>query len=506
MPDLVSLLPGDPFDEQLRANVHPRDWVNPTPAARYNLVVIGAGTAGLVTAAGAAGLGAKVALVERELMGGDCLNVGCVPSKALLRSARALAEVRRSKELGIRNVNEARADFPAIMARLRRLRADLSPNDSAARFRSLGVDVFLGAGQFAGADTLQVAGHTLRFARAVIATGARAARPAIPGLADAGFFTNETIFTLTDLPARLVVIGAGPIGCEMAQAFARFGTRVTLIGKQSQVLPREDQDAATLLESSLAADGVVLMLGAEVTGVRGGSGEKTLFIDQVGLKREVACDAILVAAGRAPNVEGLNLEAAGVGFSTRQGVQVNDRLRTTNRRIYAAGDCCSPFQFTHAADATARIAIRNALFFGRARVSQLHIPWCTYTDPEVAHIGLTERQAHDQGVAIDTYRQDLRHVDRAILDSDTNGFVKVHVLKGKDRIVGATVVARHAGDMISEITLALQGRLGLGTLAGAIHPYPTQAEAIKKTGDAYFRTRLTPWLKWLFAKWFAWTR
>jgi pyruvate/2-oxoglutarate dehydrogenase complex dihydrolipoamide dehydrogenase (E3) component len=499
----LQVQPPDRYNEELVANVHPANWQNPQPAPRYNLVVIGAGTAGLVTAAGAAGLGARVALVERDLMGGDCLNVGCVPSKALIRAARAVAEVRGAGRFGLSVPAGAAVNFPAVMERMRRLRADISPGDSAARFRALGVDVFLGAGRFSEPDAVEVDGRTLRFHRAVIATGARARQPAIPGLSDAGFLTNETVFTLTELPPRLAIVGAGPVGCELAQAFARFGSRVTLVGKEPQVLPREDPEAARLVADALQKDGVQLLLGDTLERV-----ERRPEGKQLHLKRgdRLVADAILVGVGRQPNVEDLNLETAGVKYDPKAGIAVDDRLRTTNKRVYAAGDVCSAHKFTHAADAMARIVIQNALFYGRARASALTMPRCTYTDPEVAHVGLSAADAKEKGIAVRPLLQELRHVDRALLDGETEGFVKVLVKEGTDRIVGATIVATHAGEMISELTLAMVGGLGLRTIARTIHPYPTQAEAIKKLGDLYNRGRLTPWVKRLLIRWLAWTR
>ncbi|MFL5342949.1 MAG: mercuric reductase [Gemmataceae bacterium] len=498
--------PYDVHNQLLVSNVHPPDWANPEPAGRYNLVVLGAGTAGLVCAAGAAGLGARVALVERAFLGGDCLNVGCVPSKALVRASRAAAEVRDALGYGVEVPAGARVNFPAVMERMRRLRASLSPTDSAQRFRGLGVDVFFGEARFTGPDAVEVGGRVLRFRRAVIATGARAARPDIPGLAEAGYLTNETVFTLTELPSRLAIIGAGPVGCELAQAFARFGARVSLLGNRPRIMPREDPDAAGIVEKQMRRDGVNLVLGCNVVRVAREGAEKVLYLECGGQPTEVRADAILVGVGRAPNVRGLDLEGAGVAYDDKEGVHVNDRLQTTNRRIFAAGDICSRFQFTHAADAMARVVIQNALFFPTGKASALTIPWCTYTDPEVAHVGLYEAEAKARGIDVQTFTESMAHVDRAVLDGDTNGFVKVHVRAGSDRIVGATVVARHAGEMISELTLALVGGLGLGTLARTIHPYPTQAEAIKRVADAYNRTRLTPFVKRLFQKWLAWMR
>jgi pyruvate/2-oxoglutarate dehydrogenase complex dihydrolipoamide dehydrogenase (E3) component len=467
------------------------EWVNPTPTGRYNMVVVGAGTAGLVTAAGAAGLGAKVALIERDLMGGDCLNVGCVPSKALIRSARALADARGAREFGVRVPEKVSVDFPAVMERMRRLRAGISPHDSARRFREMGIDVFIGAGRFTSPETVRVGDKTLRFARACIATGARAAALPIPGLAEAGFLTNETLFSLTGLPPRLAIIGAGPIGCEMAQTFARFGSKVTLLEAGPHILGREDPDAAARIEAALLLDGVDIRCGVNIRNV-GGDGEKVIGFDD---GSEVRADALLLGVGRAPNVDGLDLETAGVEYDKREGVKVDDRLRTTNPRIFAAGDVCSRYKFTHTADFMARIVIQNALFFGRSRASALTIPWCTYTDPEIAHVGMYEHDTRDNGIPIDTINVEMSDVDRAILDGETDGFLKIHLKRGTDKILGATLVARHAGEMISEISLAMVGGMGLGTIARTIHPYPTQAEIIRKAGDAYNRTRLTPFVR-----------
>ncbi|MFO1040862.1 MAG: mercuric reductase [Planctomycetaceae bacterium] len=501
-----TLQPADEFNEKLRDLVHPMNWTNPNPVGRYNLVIIGAGTAGLVTAAGAAGLGAKVALIERDLMGGDCLNVGCVPSKALISAARAITATRSTIPFGIRVESPAVADFPEVMRRLRRLRSEIAPNDSAARFASLGVDVFLGHGRFTGPDEIEVGGKTLRFARAVIATGARAAIPPVPGLAEAGVLTNETIFSLTDLPPRLAVVGGGPIGCELAQAFARLGSQVTIIERSGQLLGREDADAAACVLASLRRDGVNVLLQTNVLRVES-KGIKTIAVETPGTaKRDsIDVDQILVAAGRTPNVADLNLERAGVQYNEK-GVVVDDRLRTTNRKIFAAGDVCSPFKFTHAADFMARIVIQNSLFFGRARASSLTIPWCTYTSPEVAHVGVNEVSARDQQLAIQSFVQPLSHIDRALLDGASEGFVKIHVKAGTDQILGATIVADHAGEMIGEIVLAMTNRIGLKRLASTIHPYPTVAEAIRKCGDQYNKTRLTPFVKSLFQQWLTWTR
>jgi len=506
MAEPVVVEPWDEHNQALVDNVHPASWTNPTPAPRYNLVVIGAGTAGLVTAIGATGLGARVALVERDLMGGDCLNVGCVPSKALLGSARVWAAVRDAARFGVEVPAGARVDFSAVMARMRSLRARLSRADAARRYRDLGVDVFFGAGRFTGPETVEVDGAVLRFKNAVVATGGRAAALPIPGLAEAGYLTNESVFTLTALPPRLGVIGGGPIGCELAQAFARFGARVTVLEAAPEILIREDPDAAALVAAALRRDGVELVTGAKIERVEQVGKERVIHYERAGQPTRVGVDQVLVAVGRAPNVDGLGLDVVGVAHDKSAGVRVDDHLRTTNRRIYAAGDVCSRLQFTHHSDFQARVVIQNALFFGRARASALTIPRVTYTDPEVAAVGLDPRTAAERSIAIRTFVQDLTEVDRAVLDGADEGFVKIHVRAGSDTIVGATVVARHAGELISELTLAIVHKIGLGKIASTIHPYPTQAEAIRKLGDAYNRTRLTPLVKDLFARWLRFMR
>ena len=501
----MQVLPDDKHNRDLVSNVRPTSWVNPQAADRYNIVVIGAGTAGLVTAAGAAGLGARVALVERNLLGGDCLNYGCVPSKALIRSSRAYAEIRDSHNYGIEVDTEVNINFSSVMERMRRLRAKISHHDSAQRFKELGVDVFLGHARFTGSNVIEVDGRTLRFKKAVIATGARAVSPGIRGLAEAGFLTNETVFSLTKRPSRLAVIGGGPIGCEMAQAFQRLGCQVTLFHKNDHILDREDRDAARILQNRFIREGVQLILNASLKEVETVNEEKVVHFEVSGTMDSVAVDEILVGAGRAPNVENLNLEAAGVQYDTRRGVFVDDYLQTTNPSIFAAGDISMNYKFTHMADAAARIVIQNALFKGFKKLSALTVPWCTHTDPEIAHVGMYERDAAKQKIPVDTFVKPLAEVDRAMLDGEDEGFVKIHVKKGTDKLLGATIVTTHAGEMISELTLAMVGKLGLGTISGVIHPYPTQAEAIKLAADTYNRTRLTPFVKKLFTKWFSWT-
>jgi pyruvate/2-oxoglutarate dehydrogenase complex dihydrolipoamide dehydrogenase (E3) component len=502
----LEVRPPDAFDQKLVANVRPPDWKNPEPRGRYNLVVVGAGSAGLITSALAAGLGARVALVERHRMGGDCLNVGCVPSKSVIRASRMIAEVRRAAdELGLDLPDGAGIDFGAAMERMRRIRAQISREDAAERYRDeLGVDVYFGDACFAGRDLVRVNDARLRFKKAVIATGARPAAPPVDGLAESGYLTNETIFDLFRRPRRLGVIGSGPIGSELAQAFARLGCAVVVFDIADRILPREDADAAEVVQRRLTAEGVQLVLGCTLEKVEARGGEKWIRATRAdGESREVAVDEVLVAVGRAPNLEGLDLDKAGVEFDAKRGVHVDDHLQTSNPRIFAAGDICMNWKFTHAADAAARIAVQNALFFKTKRLSSLVMPWCTYTDPEVAHVGLSERDAGERGIAVDTYEIPLSKVNRAVADGEDDGFVKIHVVRGRDQIVGATIVASHAGEMISEVTLAMVGKLGLRTLLNVIHPYPTQAEGIKRVAGAYTRARLTPTLKKLLEHWMA---
>ncbi|HEX4959713.1 MAG TPA: mercuric reductase [Thermoanaerobaculia bacterium] len=500
------LLPNDPYDAELLAHARPPGWTNPTPARRYNLVVLGAGTAGLVTAAGAAALGAKVALVEKNLLGGDCLNFGCVPSKALLRSARFYADLRDAARFTGSVLAPSEADFAAAMERMRRLRARISHHDSVKRLRDLGVDVFLGEATFVDRRRVEVAGATLTFKKAVVATGSHAAHPAIDGLEEAGYQTNETIFDLTERPRRLLVVGGGPLGCELAQAFSRLGCEVTIASQEPYFLPGEERDAAEILADSLRRDGIDVRLNTQVKSVTREGGEKRARLIDYDQDTTVAMDEILVGVGRIPNVLGLNLEAAGVLFDQENGVRVNDYLQTANRNVYAAGDVAVERKYTHMADATARIVIQNALFWGRKKLSSLTIPWCTYTDPEIAHVGVYVKEAREQGFGMKTFTVPMSEVDRAVLDGEEEGFVKIHVREGSDTILGATIVARHAGEMINEISLAMVAGIGLKTVSQVIHSYPTQAEAIRKAGDAYNRTRLPPFLKAISRRWLAWSR
>ncbi len=497
----IGVAPLDEHNTVLLDCTHPPAWVDPTPKPRYNLVVIGAGTGGLVSAAGAAGVGAKVALIESHLLGGDCLNVGCVPSKALLKCAKVAHTARHAAEYGVKVGGDVTVDFGAVMERMRRLRAAIAPHDSAKRFSSkLGVDVFVGRGKFTGPDTVEVNGKTLRFAKAVVATGGTAAVPKIPGLEKAPYLTNASVFNLTELPRRLAVIGAGPIGLELSQAFRRFGSEVTVFSRTDQIMPKEDPEASALVLESMRADGVRFEFHSNYKRVESQDGKPpvTLVLATGEGERALEFDALLIAAGRKPSVHGLGLEEAGVEFDERMGVKVSDKMQTSNPNIFAVGDVASKYQFTHMADFMARLVIRNALFFGRDKFSDFLIPWATYTDPEVAHVGLYEKDLMERNIAYTTFRKDFSGVDRAIVDGETAGFVKIHVKKGSDEILGATVVGSHAGDMISEISVAIRGGMGLGKLAAVIHPYPTVAEAIRQCGDEYNRGRLTPTVRKIF--------
>jgi pyruvate/2-oxoglutarate dehydrogenase complex dihydrolipoamide dehydrogenase (E3) component len=506
----VTVPPMDEFNRKLVANAHPPQYENPRTEGRYNLVVIGAGTAGLVASIATAGMGGKAALIERHLLGGDCLNWGCVPSKAIIRSAKVMGELRKAAELGIHVPDGVQVDFGAVMARMRSLRADISHDDSMARLQREGVEVFLGEARFTGPDTVEVFDgverQTLRFAKALIAAGGRARELPVPGLAEAGYLTNETLFQLTEQPRRLAVIGGGPIGAEMAQTLARLGTAVTIFIRDDSFLPKEDRAAAAVVEAAFRRDGVRFICGADLQQVTLSETGKVLHYQQKGQPGQLEVDAILVSIGRVPNVEGLNLEAAGVAY-TPQGVTVDDTLRTSNPRIYAAGDVAVKHQFTHMADAAARIVLQNALFPGpKKKLSNLVIPWTTYTDPEVAHVGKYAHELDAAGVAFDVFHKSLSEVDRARTDGETEGFVKVLVKRGSDQILGATIVASNAGEMINELTLAMVAGLGLKTLSTVIHPYPVQSEAIKKIADGYNRTRLTPTVKRVFETWLSWAR
>jgi pyruvate/2-oxoglutarate dehydrogenase complex dihydrolipoamide dehydrogenase (E3) component len=471
----------------------------------YNVVVIGAGTAGLVTAAGTAGLGGRVALIERNLMGGDCLNFGCVPSKALISSARLIQQIREAQKWGLRR-QSPQFTFENVFERMRARRAKVAPNDSQERFESLGVDVFRGEARFVSPYEIEVNGQKLRAKNFVIATGSRAAIPKIEGIDTVPYFTNETIFDeLKQKPESMIVLGGGPIGCELAQTFRRFGVELTIVQRGDQLLPREDRDVAEFIERRLINEGVRIIKNAHARSVATSDGGKTAleFLDRQSgrvAERTLFADALLIAIGRTPNFRHLDLESAGVDVGEK-GVCVNDYLQTSKRHIYAAGDVIGPFLFTHMADAHARVVVRNILVpfqFLRQKMGYSVVPWCTYTDPEVAHVGLGEREAKQKNLGYDLFVVPLEDIDRAVVESEDAGFVKVLTAKGSDKILGATIVAPHAGDLLHEFVLAMKAGIGLGTIASTIHAYPTFAELARKAGDKFNKTRLTPRTKKVF--------
>lgn len=469
----------------------------------YNVVVIGAGTAGLVTAAGTAGLGGRVALIERHRMGGDCLNTGCVPSKALISSARLIEQIRQAENWGLAR-QEPRFQFEAVFARMRERRSKIAPHDSQDRFESLGVDVFRGQARFLSPRDVRVEEEdtVLRARNFVIATGSRAAIPAVDGLDRVPYYTNETVFDeLKEKPRRLVVLGGGPIGCELGQVFARLGVEVTILQRPDRLLPREDPDASELLFARLHREGLNILTGAQAQLAASHEGTVRVWaeVKGEGTRHPIDCDAILVASGRLPNVEGLDLEAAGVAW-TEKGVTVNAYLQTSQPHIYAAGDVAGTYLFTHVADSHARTVVRNILLpQWKSKREDSVIPWCTYTSPEVARVGLNETEAEKKGIACDVWKQPLADVDRAVLESEEEGFAKVLTEKGKDRVLGATLVAERAGDLLAEFVLAMKAGVGLKQISGTIHAYPTYAEIARKVADQQQKARLTPFAKKLLA-------
>lgn len=461
----------------------------PTPPRRYDLVILGAGPAGLVAAHEAVSIGARVALIERQRLGGSNLNYGCIPSKSLLRTARLYAEMRHAPNLGAVSPSPITVDWSATKLRLGRIRTRIGRTNSAENLSQEGIALFFGNARFIARDAVEVDGQRLKFRKALIATGSHPSPPDIPGLKETGFLTNETVFDLPTMPKSLLVIGGGPLGCELAQAFARLGVRTVIAHSEPLFLPTEERDAAQMVSDSLARDGVEIHLNSKAVRARAEGEQKSVDLIRDGISTTTTVDQILTGIGRTPAIEGLDLDAAGVVYDSESGVHVDDFLRTRNPRIYAAGDVCLEQRFTNTAAASARIVVRNALRRGHERLSALTVPWCTYTDPEIAHVGLYIREASERGIPVKTFTIPMHDVHRAIADSEDTGFVKIHIREGTDRILGATIVARNAGEMINTVTLALAEGIGLTRLAKVIHAYPTQGSAIQQAADAYVRTR-----------------
>jgi len=450
---------------------------------RLDLCVIGAGSGGLSVAYGASHMGAKVALIERDRMGGDCLNFGCVPSKALLAAGHAAAVVRHPDAFGIAS-REPEVDFAKVRDHVKGVIATIAPNDSVERYEGFGVRVVRGHARFTGPDEIEVAGGRLRARRFVIATGSRAMVPPIPGLDTVPFLTNETVFENAERPAHLIVVGGGPIGCELAQAHRQLGSEVTVVELFS-ILPKDDPELVDIVRQSLLADGIRLVEGAKVASVAGNAGAIRVTVERDGRAEEIAGSHLLVAAGRVPNVEDMDLDKAGVAFE-RRGITVDDRLRTTNPKIFAIGDCAGGFQFTHVANYHAGIVIRNALLRLPAKVDYRALPWVTYTDPELAHVGLAETAARDKhGSDVRVLSFPYAENDRAVAERQTAGQVKV-VVGRRGRILGASIVGASAGELIHPWVLAIANGLKIGAMAQMIAPYPTLGEINKRVAGAYF--------------------
>jgi len=490
-------------------------WRKPKAFDR-NLVVIGAGAGGLVSAYIAAAVKAKVTLVEGHKMGGDCLNFGCVPSKALIRSAKMARQLKKAHELGMADA-AGRVDFAAVMQRVHRVIADIEPHDSVERYAGLGVEVLQGHARITSPWTVDVTRadgttQTLSTKAIVIAAGASPFVPPIPGLKEAGCLTSDTVWGLTELPRRLVVLGGGPIGSELAQSFARLGSAVTQVEMAPRIMVREDPEVSELVAASLRADGVKVLTGHQAVRVEVVNGEKRL-VAQHGMGTEarevvIPFDALLCAVGRSPRVTGYGLEALGIPLTPRKTIETNAFLQTRYPNIYAVGDVAGPFQFTHTAAHQAWYAAVNALFgrFRRFKADYSVIPWATFTDPEVARVGLSETEAKEQGIAFEVTRYGIDDLDRAIADGTAHGFVKVLTVPGKDRILGVTIVGEHAGDLLAEYVLAMKHGLGLNKILGTIHTYPTLAEANKYAAGEWKRAHAPQGLlKWV-ARYHAWER
>jgi pyruvate/2-oxoglutarate dehydrogenase complex dihydrolipoamide dehydrogenase (E3) component len=451
-----------------------------------DICVIGAGSAGLSLAAGASQLGQTVVLCERGLMGGDCLNYGCVPSKSLIAAARAATAMREADRFGVQ-AQEPAIDYAALRAHLRGVIAAIAPNDSVERFTGLGVKVIQASAAFTGPDELRCGDFTIRARRFVIATGSSAAVPPIPGLADVPYLTNETVFDLDARPRHLIVIGGGPIGCELAQAHRRLGADVTVIEALPSILAKDDPELVDLVRRRMRRDGVTLLEGAKVQRVEAGE-DPAVIVEHDGAERRVAGSHLLVATGRRPNVKDLNLDAAGVKHSPK-GIEVDRHLRTSNRRIYAIGDVAGPYQFTHMAGYHAGIVIRHALFRLPAKVDDRAVPWVTYTEPELTNVGMTEAEAQKTGEILRILRWPFHENDRAQAERETDGLVKVIATKS-GRVLGAGIVGPHAGELVQLWSLVISKKLKLGDVANLILPYPTLGEVNKRVAGSFFTPKL----------------
>jgi pyruvate/2-oxoglutarate dehydrogenase complex dihydrolipoamide dehydrogenase (E3) component len=471
-----------------------------------NLVVIGAGSAGLVTSYIAALAKAKVTLVEKHRMGGDCLNTGCVPSKALLRSAGVSRLLQRADEFGLRAAANS-VDFAAVMQRVHKVISQVEPHDSVERYSALGVDCVQGEATLVSPWCVRVDGREITTRAIVIASGARPAVPAIPGLDSIDYLTSDTVWTLQELPKHLLVIGGGPIGCELAQAFARLGSTVTLVNRDERLLPREDTDVASALADRFADEGVRVVNGSTVASFRMNGADKVASITGA-TQIELSCDAVLIAVGRQANVEGLGLERLGITLNAQGRVDVNEYLQTACPTVYACGDVAGPYQFTHMASFQAWFASINALFgtLWRTRIHYRIVPAATFTDPEVARVGLNESEAQAKGIAYEVSRYGLDDLDRAIADGDNHGFVKVLTVPGKDRILGVTVVGCHAAELLAPFTLAMTHGLGLRKIMGTIHVYPTFSESGKFAAGAWQRQHAPQWLYPWLERYHRWQR
>ena len=451
-----------------------------------DLAVIGGGSGGLSVAAGAAQLGAKVVLIEKHKMGGDCLNYGCVPSKALIAAGHAAQTVRESGKFGV-NGHEPAVDFFKVNAHVHGVIANIAPHDSVERFEGLGVQVIKAEGHFVGPSRLEAGSHEIEARRFVISTGSTAAIPPIPGLQDVPYLTNETVFDLKEAPQRLIVIGGGPIGLELAQAHRRLGCQVVVLEAFS-ILPKDDPDAVTVVRKRLLTEGIEIIEGAKLESVgKDGNGIRVTLASN-GHGRHIRGTHLLLAAGRRPNVKDLGLEMAGIDYSST-GIKIDQRLRTTNKRIFAIGDVAGSYQFTHVAGYHAGIVIRNALFNLPAKVDTRAVPWVTYTDPELSHVGLTETQAKNKDPAAKAVTWQFAENDRAQAERSTDGFIKAVVGKGSI-VLGATIVGRHAGELILPWVLAVQKRLKISEMTSIIAPYPTLSEVTKRVSGAWFTPKL----------------